>query len=291
MTSPAQPTFLRNQDGLLANVEYYRDALNRVDWRKMIHSQYLYVSPDYQVEAMVRQNVKSKWDIDVTKCEDKELLITLSGLKYLAHLRGIRAIHPPILHATSTEVVCSCSIEFEPNFENPDGLISSGAGTASLYNVSGKFQLYLSSMAHNRALTRAIKDALRIEILGADEVDFKASAAFEKSLKDGDNPLISKPVHESAPTETSYKPSPTGLLNRVCDENGISFEKLKGRAIELREELEYAKTIGRGEKMNESFDPANWTGFNEESIAGLDALTLIDKINAAKTGKKAKKKA
>lgn len=293
MTTPiTEPTELRDENGLIKGVTYPRDPLGRIDWRKLIQPAHLYVSPDYQVEVMTRQNVKTKWDIDVTKCEDKELLITLAGLKYLAHLRGILSTSQPTLHVSATEVVCTCSIEFEPNFENPNGLVSSGTATASLYNVSGKFQLYLSSMAHNRALTRAIKDALRIEILGFDEVDFKASRAFEDALKTGDNPLVAHaqarvPAAAQEPEpKDKFSTQPFGFLEKLCVEKGITFEKLKARAIELRAELEFDQGTARGEKIAESFDPANWTGFNEESIMARDAITLIDKIKAAKKSKK-----
>jgi hypothetical protein len=286
------PPDLRDDNGLLKSINHPRNPLGGVDWRKMIPPEYLYVSPDHQVEVMTTQNVRSKWDIDVSKCEDKQLLITLAGLKYLARLRGIQSAPAPTVHVSPTEATCVCSIEFVPNFENPDGLVVSGVGCASVYSVTGKFQLYLGTMAHNRAYTRAVRDALGIEILGYEEVDFKASAAFEKQLKEGSNPLIPSPPVAEPQFATSYTPDPLGLLQERCDKGNISFDVLKARAIEYRAELVYAVAMSAGEKMADSFDPVNWKGFTKDSISMGDALTLIDKIDAASTAKKvAKKKA
>lgn len=283
------PPSFRDDEGLIRNVDYPRDTLGRVDWRKLVQPAHLYVSPEYQVEVMTRQNVKSKWDIDVTKCEDKELLITLAGLKYLAHLRGVESVQPSDLHVSSTDVTSVCTIRFSPNFENPDGLTVGAQASASVHSVSGKFQLYLSAMAQNRAYTRAVKEALRIEILGFEEVDFKASRAFEDAIKAGSSPLVTATQSAVTPEPAErdkFSTQPFGFLEKLCVERGITFEKLKVRAIELRDELEFAQGTARGDKINESFDPANWTGFNEESIMPRDAITLIDKIKAAKKAKK-----
>ena len=125
-------------------------------------------------------------------------------------------------------------------------------------------------------------------VLGFEEVDFKASKAFEEALKKGENPLLVKaaPTQEPEAPTASYTPDPLGILQNLCDEREITFEVLKARAIEYRAELVFAQAIARGDKMSEGFDPVNWTGFNKESITMGDALTLIDKIKAAKKVKK-----
>ncbi len=270
------PSFTRDDNGLVKGMPHVFDELGRVNWQKMLLPKHLYVNPDYQEQVMVRQNVKSKWDIDVTKCEDKELLVTLAGLKYLARLRGVEAVRVHDLHVSPTEVTSVCSIQFAPNYENPDGLTVEAQASASLYSVSGKFQLYLAAFAQNRAFTRAAKDGLGIEILGFEEVDFKASKAFEEALKSGDNPLVaaSKPT---TPIDDEFKVSgfdANAFLARRCAElnkNGShSFDKIKEHALTITADLKS--------------DPNTWTGFAD--IDRLDACTLLEKIN--KKGKKIK---
>jgi hypothetical protein len=296
-----QSTSLRDEKGLLKQgVTYAYDNIGRVNWRAMLPPQYLFVNPDYEKEVCVRQKVESKWDIDVTKVEDKQLLITLAGLKYLARLRGIKRVSVTQLHVSPTEVTSACEIEFIPNFEDPCGLTVSAQASASLYSVSGKFQLYLAAFAQNRAFTRACKDALGIEILGFEEVDFKASAAFEKNLKEGKNPLMDFAASTSAPVSDTSLDSvlekdghkPHDHLRQLCKEHNISFDVLKARAIEYRSELIYDQKIAAGESIDPAYDPVNWTGINKESIPQRDVWTLITKIQEAaeKKGKKAKEK-
>lgn len=286
-------TSLRDENGLLKHIQHPKTPEGRIDWRKLIPIQYLYVSADFETEVKVAQNVKSKYDIDVTKVPDKQLVITLAGLKYLARLRGLKAVRASDLHVTDTEVTSICTVEFIPNQDDPEGLTVGLQASASVYSVSGKFQLYLAALAQNRAYSRAVKDALGIEILGAEEVDFRASKAFEEQLAKGVNPLLANRVN-AAPVEPKATPDvngskPFGFLAKVCADNGISFDALKKRAIELRAELGFATAAARGEKLNESYDPVNWTGFDEQSIMTNDAMLLVEKIQAAAKSKKAKK--
>jgi hypothetical protein len=284
MPLPDKPSslFSRDDNGLIKNFPYKFDELNRIDWRALIPAKYLYVNPDYETEIKVRQNVKNKWDVDVTKCEDKELLVTLAGLKYLARLRGVDAVKVHDLHVSPTEVTSVCSIRFSPNFENPEGLTVEAQASASLYSVSGKFQLYLAAFAQNRAFVRAAKDALGIEILGFEEVDFKASRAFEEAVKGGNNPLLDNARAASAPREEAKTQTIAGfdgnaVLSRRCAEldkaGSHSFDKIKAHALTVRGELES--------------DPESWSDFS--SIPRKDSFVLLGKINDAADKKAAKK--
>lgn len=295
MPEPTLP--LRDERGLLkTGVTYVFDNMGRVAWRAMLPPEYLFVNPDFETEIKMQQKVESKWDIDVTKVKDKQLLITLAGLKYLARIRGLKRISVTQLHVSPTEVTSACEVEFIPNYEDPAGLTVTAQASASLYSVSGKFQLYLAAFAQNRAITRAIKDSLGIEVLGYDEVDFKASAAFEKSLKEGNNPLVvaaQVTAQLAAPEPPAPKEThdPHGRLRQICTEKSISFDVLKARAIEYRAELTYDIETAAGNKVDPAHDPINWTGINEESIPRKDVWTLIGKIQdaATKKGKKVKK--
>lgn len=290
MTAPITPP-IRDANGLLPTIPYTYTTDGRINWRALVPPQYLYVSSEFEIEVKTTQNVNSKWDIDVTKVPDKQLVITLAGLKWLARVRGLKAVRASDLHVTDTEVTSVCTVEFIPNRDDPEGLTVGVQASASVYSVSGKFQLYLAALAQNRAYSRAVKDALGIEILGAEEVDFKASKAFEEQLKRGNNPLIrsAAQVTVDEPTKAN-NPTPVGFLEKLCGDNKITFEALKVRAVEIRAELGYVAAEARGDNPKPNFDPVNWTGFNEESIMANDALILMDKIRVA-VDKKIKKKA
>lgn len=290
MTAPINP-LERDELGLLKAFKYPRRNDGSIDWRACLLPEHLYVNPEFETELKTRFNVKSRWDVDVTKCEDKQLLVNQAGWNYLCFLRGLKAITPGQPVVLPGEVHMSVTVEFLPNFENPYGLIRGDSASASIYTEKPKFQLHLASMAFNKAFARAVRLALRVPIYGQDEfADANASATFVEQVTKGNNPFKPAASIESQSAQVN-KPTPVGILEKLCTENKISFEALKKRAIEVRGELGYVAAEARGDKPNVSFDPANWTGFNEDSIMVNDALILIGKIREAVGKKTAAKKA
>lgn len=290
MTTPESNPLERDELGLLKSFKYPRRTDGTVDWRKCLLPEHLYVNPEYETELKTQFNVRSRWDIDVTKCDDKQLLVRLEGWNHLCFLRGLKAITPGLPVVLPGEVHTTVTVEFLPNFENPFGLIRGDAASASIYTEKPRFQLHLASMAFNKAFARAVRLALRVAIYGQDEfADVKASAAFVEQVTKGDNPLRAVAHAEIEPAKVS-KPTPVGFLEKLCGENKITFEALKARAIDIRAELGYVAAEARGDNPKSTFDPVNWTGFNEESIMANDALILMDKIRVAADKKTAKKK-
>lgn len=279
--------FKRDSDGLLEHILHPRTEDRRVAWQDMIPSRYFYVRSEYETEIMTQQNVKRKWDIDVTKCEPKQLLVTLDGINYIAALRGIKAIRPQ-LHTCSPEAVYStCEIEFIPNFEDPVGLTVGAQASATLNCVSGKFQLFLGPIAQNRAFVRACRQALHIEILGRDEFDEKASKAYEESLKKGESPVAEsakKPETSATGDSSSSEPihTPSALLADRCKKLGITFEKIKARALEIKMKMASDPESAKIQRIHD--DPSTWTGFDK--ISKLDCATLLQLIQVAQESKK-----
>lgn len=271
----------RDELGLLKNVTYPRRADNSINWRACLLPEHLYVNPEYETILCTQFNVKKRWDIDVTKCEDKQLLVNQAGWNHLCFLRGLKAVTPGQPVALPGEVHMSVIVEFIPNFENPYGLIRGDSATASVYTERSKFQLHLASMAFNKAFARAVRLALRVPIYGQDEfADDKMAKDFEEAVKSGANPLLSST--KAASEQTDAKPAGydgNAFLATRCAElnrNGShSFEKIKAHAITIKDEL--------------SADPSTWTSF--ESVSRKDAFTLVDKINKAAEVKKVKAKA
>lgn len=259
--------FARDEDGLLANIHYPRKENGSVYWRAMIPPQYLYVNPDYEDELKTRFNVKSRRDIDVSKVPDNQLLVTLSGWRELLRYRGYKSLKYRIEHDSDTKVAVTCDIEFIGNYEtNGEAITHSDVAEASLYCVSGKWQLFLATMAANRALARCVRAFLGIEIYGKDEFDPEANKAFEKAQKGGINPIVAPKAEVATPTEGSPTTA-IGLLEQACKSRSkpLSFDALKRRSIEAPEGL--------------ISDPKEWVDF--ASIPPLDTYALLLRLEKA----------
>jgi len=267
----------RNDLGLLENIEYIFNADGTINWRAMLKPEHLYVNPDFEKDLKEKFGVKSRKDIDITKCDDNQLLVLLEGWRYLLKLRGVRAVNVRMDSISETKAAATCFIDFIPNFENPEGLTWSSSASASLYNVSGSFQLHLEAMAENRAFARCVRAALGVKIYGKDEFDSNANKAFENALQTGSNPILNAVTGKSEAKEAPTAPvviTPQDTLAKLCsnlDKNGShSFDKIKQQAIANLAIFDS--------------DPNDWQKFDD--IPNKDVWTLLTKINQAAASKK-----
>lgn len=266
-------SFKRDEDGLIASLSYPRLPNGYINWRALIPPQHLYVNPDYEVELCARFNVKSRRDIDVSKVPDNQLLVALAGWQELLRLRGYRSLRYPILQSRDGACSATCEIEFIGNVETGgQPVIHSESAGASYHSVSGKFQLHMEAMATNRSFARCVRTFLNVPIYGKDEFDPEANKAFEKQLKEGNNPLIAPPKVEEAPAQ-DMSIDPWGAFKA---KHKISFEAIKASAIEKREGF--------------ISDPTTWTSLDKSGgIPQRDIFTLDTRIDEAKAARKAKK--
>ena len=95
-----QKTIKRNEHGLIVNdsIEYVFDENGFVDWRKMIKQEHLV------------PNKQKTTDTDVSKLEDKDLIILLGGIKELAQIRGYTKVSYVVVSPSPEYVVTTCSI-------------------------------------------------------------------------------------------------------------------------------------------------------------------------------------
>lgn len=257
-------TFKRLPDGLLEGVQYRYTDDGRIDWRAMIRPEYLAVQTDRKadVEKQYKQSIQS---LNLHDIEDYYLIILLGGIKDLLRLRGARAVRQEVNSVTDNQVVCTCSIDFVPNFETGgEPFTFTDVASASVYSVSGVFQLHLAAIAANRAFVRCVRNALGISIAGKDEFDAVANKTF---LSKGRAPVELAP---DIPETTGF--GAQNILENLSKQVGITFDILKIQAVKYAAELKV--------------DPTTWTSF--ASIQDLDAYTLITKINEAKAKKIAK---
>lgn len=256
-------SFTRLPNGLLEGVDYRYTPDGRIDWRSMIKAEYLAVQSERKVEVETRYRKAIK-DLDLHTVEDYYLIILLGGIKDLLRMRGARAVRQTVDSVTDNQVVCTCSIDFVPNFETGgEPFTFTDVASASVYSVSGVFQLHLAAIAANRAFVRCVRNGLGIGIAGKDEFDVAANKEYLSKR----GSIIAPSVTESADT-----PSPaTGfaaqnILEGLCRQVNITFDMLKTQAAKYAAELK--------------IDPATWTSF--VSVQDLDAYVLIGKIKEAK---------
>ena len=226
----------RDENGLISQpkVEYIFGEDGFVNWRKM-------VKPEHLVPN--RQRTK---ETDVSSLEDKDLLILLGGIKELAQVRGYSSVGYKVEAPSRDYVVAVCKIDWIPNFETESREVSfSAIGDASPGNTSSFAQDYLGPIAENRAFVRCVRNFLRINVVGQDEVgSAKANSSDQVAVASGDF-------------------SPKTHLASLMKQKGITFDKLKIKLV--NEKYDNAAEI---EKL--------------EDIPNMKVFELIERLNKVK---------
>jgi len=197
MSSTPPKVFSRNQFGLLENppIPYVYNEDGSVNWRKMIRSEFLV------------PNKQRTQETDISKLEDKDLLILLGGIKELAQIRGFSCVSYDVPEAGPNYVIASCYINWIGNYETDGKEVSFQAlADASPDNTQSFARNYLAAIAENRSFVRCVRNFLKINIVGQDEIGAKTN--FEELAPE--NPL-----------------SPTVVLSNLMKEKNISLDDLK----------------------------------------------------------------
>jgi len=203
----------RNKYGLLenSNVNYIYNEDGTINWRKMVKTEYLV------------PNRQKTQETDVSKLEDKDLLILLGGIKELAQIRGYTSVEYKVISASENYFATSCKIKWIPNYETDNRAIEFEAlADATSNNTKSFARFFLAAIAENRAFVRCVRNFLKINIVSQEELgDVKL---LEDSSANQDNPT-----------------SPHTLLDKVMKHKSISFEQLKKKLI--KENFENAEGI------------------------------------------------
>tara|TARA_Y100001963_G_scaffold51299_1_gene71745 strand:- start:422 stop:1177 length:756 start_codon:yes stop_codon:yes gene_type:complete len=195
----------RNNLGLIddGSVEYIYDENGLVDWRKMVKEEFL-----------VANKQKTK-ETDISKLDDKDLLILLGGIKNLAQIRGFRSVEYKVYSAAPDYVMASCGIRWVPNFETEgEEVYFEAMADASLSNTKSFARNFLAAIAENRAFVRCVRNFLRINVVGSDEM--------------GDANLFTE---SNANATAAAGADPHSLLSSVMKEKSVSFENLNKKLI------------------------------------------------------------
>ena len=196
---------IRNSAGLLGDgpVNYIFNEQGLVNWRAMINPKFLV------------PNLERTKETDISKLKDNEVLILLAGIREISALRGYNSVQYKV-NSSSRDYCCvTCCINWLPNFETENTYISfESIADAHPGNTDQKMGLnYLASIAENRAFVRCVRNFLRINVRGKDELkgDYK--------------------MEDSNQNQSEEALTPKSIFNQLLKEKNISFDKVRDKLV------------------------------------------------------------
>ena len=199
-----------------------------------------------KVEYLVPNRQRTQ-ETDVTKLDDKELLILLGGIKELAQIRGYSSVEYDVKTPSADYVVATCKIKWIPNFETEGReVVFSAIADASPGNTHSFASDYLAAIAENRSFVRCVRNFLRINIVGQDELGAGSGSKQAQTNNEQANNF-----------------DPKEHLSSLMKQRGISFDQLK------------KKLVKEGYDKAESFETV-------KNIPNIKIFELIDRIQKAK---------
>jgi len=160
-TTDGKTTAFRGRDdkGLLLGFDHPILEDGSVNWRACVKPEYIF------------PNKRLTTETDIAKLPDSQLVISLAGLRELAHLRGFENVEYRNLIASRDYAAVICSITWAPNFETFDSpVIFEALADAHEGNTEGFAGQFLASIASNRAFARCVRNFLRIHICSDEEM-------------------------------------------------------------------------------------------------------------------------
>lgn len=191
---------VRDENGLLPDIDYVFTEEGLIDWRKMIKPEFLVINKD-----------SARGETDITKLKDWQLIILLGGIKELAQIRGYTNVTYDVVSPSADYVVATCNITWRPNYETEgEQVVFSAIGDASPNNTTGFGQAFLAACAENRAFVRCVRNFLRINIVGKEELSGN-NASYDQSSQQ----------------QSQNSSDPKALLEDLMRKKRVSFEMLK----------------------------------------------------------------
>lgn len=173
----------RNELGLIKDIEYIFNEDGSVNWRGMVKKDFLYINPQNKSKIIKKYNKEYQdLDIEQDKIEDVDLVILLSGLKYLAQLRGFNSVTYNVVSNSLEQCVCVCRVVWIPNYETEgkEMIFESIAG-ASIDNCVSFGRKYLPEFCENRSFARNIRNFLQISIVSKEELNENTESSNNES--------------------------------------------------------------------------------------------------------------
>ena len=163
--SEGPTVYVRDENGLLKNIQYIFNDDGSVNWRAMVGSEHLFPNKGWFQQR--HQDIPS----DTEGLRDDQLLIKLSGIKELARLRGFDNVSYWTEKCELDHVAVNCTINFIGNYETAGQSVNyQDIANATLDNTYDFGQNFLETIACNRAFVRCVRNFLNIHIVGSDEI-------------------------------------------------------------------------------------------------------------------------
>ena len=199
----------RNTEGLLVDppIDYVFNEDGSVNWRKMVRKEYLV------------PNKQKTSETDVSLLEDRDLLILLGGIKELAQIRGFSEVSYNVVSASQEYFATSCSIKWLANYETNNQPVSFSALADSHIDNTYSFAAnFLAATAENRAFVRCVRNFLKINVVGQEEMGGGSNKTSAGSYK--------KSVENKASS------NPSQLLEKIMESKNVSFGSLKSKLVQ-----------------------------------------------------------
>lgn len=193
----------RNKYGLIddKSLNYVFNDDGSINWRRMVKTEHLV------------PNRQKTQETDVSKLQDKDLLILLGGIKELAQIRGYTSVEYKVVAASENYFATSCRITWLPNYETGGKeIIFESLADATMNNTKSFARFFLAAIAENRAFVRCVRNFLKINIVGQEELG-DAKLLYDSSSSN-ENPT-----------------SPHALLEKVMKDKSVNFDQLKKKLI------------------------------------------------------------
>lgn len=204
------PISERNNFGLFDNVNYSFKENGFVDWRAMVSHEHIVLNREnfLKKENPIDLDALSEEEVEKlkSKASEKDILIKLSGYKELAQLRGFKELLTKVIYYPESNLAkAECIIKWLPNYETEGFEVTfNGNADACPENTNGFSSKYLTAIAENRAIIRAIRGFLQIQVVGQDEIKSETPEDFRESgpvlLLSGPQGAIAKKLKDSKKT-------------------------------------------------------------------------------------------
>ncbi len=159
----------RLENGLIEGVNYIRDdKSNRIDWLRTLPHEHIYINPDKKLQLEKTLN-KSFEEIKIEEVKDSDLILLLSGIRWLLDIRGYKYVKMTVNSANLEFAAVTCEICFLP-LEGEKEQIFTACASAHYNNTSNFAKQYLLEISSNRAMARCCRNALGITSISREEL-------------------------------------------------------------------------------------------------------------------------
>lgn len=243
-------TFERDPNGLFKHIQYAFTPEGRVDWKKMLLPEHIYIKPDAkaEVEAKYGKSV-SELDPIADSIEDRYLISTLAGARYLAWLRGVISVETIIHESNPGYASATCRLRCIPMY---DSIYTEYCDSANAHidNTDKFMKLFFVEAAVNRAFVRAVRGLLNISIVSKEEISY------------------AKPTEDkAAASDTRPSKAPSNIATSVK------------KALKR---LGYAKFDHAKEKLIELGVDASIKDLAFDELTGAHLFVILDKLESIK---------